>query len=170
MAFRIDGDNLTVNSQFAWVNWILCGIFTLGFPPAIMAMWQAGPEKIPLWFNLIFTGCFLGALPFLLSEIAKARIVKARIDARSGMIEISKRGLITRSRETRRIEDIDHIEMQTSDNDGYFFSLHVFFCDGADFAFGHGNYRAGMEEERDRFLAFLRKRRPELVAVEKFVA
>lgn len=170
MAFRIDGDCLTVNSQYAWVSWIIYGIFVLGFPPAIIAMWQAGPEKIPLWFNLIFTGFFLAVLPYFLREIARARIVRAHIDTASGIVEISKRGLVTRSRETRRVEDIDRIEMQTSENDGEYFSLHVIFRDGGSFAFSHGNYREGMEEERDRFLTFLQKRRPELGAVERFVA
>ncbi len=59
--------------------------------------------------------------------------------------------------------------MRTSDDDGEFTTLLVVFRDGEEFAFSHGNYPQGMEEERDRFLAFLRIRRPELQAVEKFV-
>ena len=169
MAFRIEGDRLTVKSRHAWAMWLLYGIFALGFPPAILAMWQAGPEKIPLLANLAFTGLFLAGLPFLLGEIAKQRLVTAHLDRKTGVLEVSQRGLITHSRETRRIEDVDRVEMETSDNDGEFHALYVVFRDGSRFAFSHGNYRRGMEEERDRFLAFLRMRRPELQAVEKFV-
>ena len=166
MAFRIDGDILTVSSHYAWVSWIFCGVFAFGFPPAIIAMWRQSPDQIPLLVNLACTCIFLGALPYLFGEMAKARLVKARIDAKSGTIEISKRGLITRSRETRRIEDIDRIEMQTTDNDGEYFSLHVIFHDDGSFPFRHGNHRASMEDERDAFLAFIQKMRPEVEAVE----
>ena len=169
MAFRIEGDRLTVNSHYAWAIWILCGVFLCVFPPAIIAMWRAAPEKIPLWVCLFFTLGFSAFAPYLIGEIVRARLVRASLDRASGVIRIAQRGLFARSCMAKRFDEIERIEMRTTDNDGEFHGLHVVFRDGTDFAFRHGNCREYMEEERDRFLDFVRRRRPEVGAVERFV-
>jgi len=168
MAFSVECDRLTVHSRHAWALWGVYLLFLLGFPAAVLAMWRAGPEAAPRWFALVLTALFLVAVPFLLREIARARLVRARLDRASGAIHITKRGLFTHSRATRTFDDIERVEMRTSDNDGAFHTLHIVFRDGTDFAFSHGNAREGMEAERDRMLEFLRGRLPDATAVEVF--
>ena len=145
MVFTIDREVLTVNSRYAWVPWIFHAIFLLVFLPGILAMWHAGPETIPLLFNLAFTGLFLAAAPFMLDEIAKARLVRGKFDRIGGTVNLIKQGLVTRREFARTFDDIDRIEMRTSDNDGEFHTPLVVFRDGEEFAFSHGNYRQGME-------------------------
>lgn len=169
MAFTIERDTLKVCSYHAIATWLLCGAFLAAFPVAIVAGWRAGPDTIPLWTNLVFTGLFLAAGPFLIREIADARIVRASLDRASGVIRVAQSGLTGRSSAAKSFDDIERVEMRTSDNDGEFHTLCLVFRDGTDFAFRHGNYRQGVEEERDRFLAFLRQRRPDVQAVEKYV-
>jgi len=169
MAFRIDGDRLQVNSHYAWVAWIFHGCFLIIFPLATIAIWRAGPDKAPFWFSLIFTIGFLAAVPFLLREIVQARLVRATLDRARGSIEIAKQGLLSRSQATATFDDIERIEMRTSDNDGEFHTLYLVFRDGTDLAFRHGNHRQYIEEERDHFLAFVRQRRPDITAIEQSV-
>ncbi|MGE3248069.1 MAG: hypothetical protein AB7F96_11030 [Beijerinckiaceae bacterium] len=166
MAITIDRDVLTVCSRYACVQWIFHATFPLVFPPAILAMWRAGPDQLPLWFTLLF----LAAVPFLLNEIARARLVRATLDRMNGTVEVQRRGLIVLSQLAGTFDDIDRVEMRTTDNDGEFHRLFVVFRDGSDFEFRHGNCRQAMEAERGRLREFLHVRRCDLTAVEKFVA
>lgn len=168
MAFQIDSDVLTVNSRHAWVVWPFYALFLFIFPVVIWAMWTSRSAEIPLWFNTIFTGLFLAAAPFLIREMCAARLVRARLDGRTGRISVRQRGLFSRSSEERDFADILQVEMRTTDNDGEFHTLRVVFRDGSGFAFLHGNHRQSVEEERDRFLGFLHRRLPGVKAVEVF--
>lgn len=167
MAFSLFGNRVTVKSRYAYSVWILHGIFLLVFPAAIWAMWTTQEVHIPILFSAVFTLMFLGAVPFLISEIVKEHLVCAELDADNGTVCVCKRGLFTHSYDCREFGDIERIEMRTSDNDGEFHSVYIVFRDGFEFPFLHGNHRQGVESERDRFVSFIQQTLPDVTVIEQ---
>jgi len=168
MTFKLGENTLVVRSHHAWVTWVLNGLFLLVLPAAIWAMWT-GQAPVPQWFSLLFTALFLVALPFLLSEMGRARLVTALLDAASGDVQVVSRGVFQHSTLRRQFSDIDRLELRTTSGDGDFHTLLLVFRDGTEFELAHGNRREGMEEECNRLLAFLRRKRPDVAVTERRV-
>lgn len=166
MAVSINGDRATIKSRFAWSVWILHGIFLLFFPPLIWAMWTTETADIPVYASAVFTGLYLLCVPWLLRGLATETLVSGEIDRKAGTVRLVTRGLAKRSVAARPIDDIDRIEMRTTDNDGEFHSVYLVFRDGTYCAVLHGNDRVGVEDKRDTFLDFIRQRRPDVTVVE----
>lgn len=168
MAFELHENTLAVRSHHAWVTWVVLGFFLLALPLAIWAMWT-GRAPVPHWFSLLFTALFLLALPFLLSEIGRARLVTALLDAASGDVRVVTRGVFRHSTLRRHFSDIDRLELRTASGDDDFHTLLLVFRDGNEVELAHGNRREGMEEECSRLLTFLHRRRPDVTVTERRV-
>jgi len=166
MAFTLHENTLAVRSHHAWVTWVVHGFFLLALPGAIWAMWT-GQAPVPTWFSLVFTALFLVALPFLVSEIRRVRLVTALLDAASGDVHVVTRGVFRRGTLRRHFSDIDRLELRTTSGDGDFHTLLLVFRDGNAFEVAHGNRRKGMEEACSRLLAFLHRKRPDLAVTER---
>lgn len=90
------------------------------------------------------------------------KIVTLEIDRTLGQIQVSKRALFSKEKEMRKIDEIDFIQVECSDNDGEFFNVNIHFKDNSVLPILHGNHRASIFGQIKEINDFLEVRLPKI--------
>lgn len=162
MRLDVNGDKLFLKNDYAGCMWIFYSFMIIPFFSGIYLLWQEPSDTVPLYFVLPFTIVFLIAVPIMLKEAIKMRIVTLEMDRTLGQICISKSALFSKEKELRKINEIDFIQVECSDNDGEFFNVKMHFKDNVVVPILHGNHRASIFGQIKEINDFLEVRFPKV--------
>ena len=166
MRLDIKNDKLYLKNDYAGCMWIFYTVLIVPFIFGIYLLWQEPRDVAPLYFVLPFTVLFLFAAPILIKQAVKMKIVTLEIDRTLGHIKISKSALFSKKKELRKINEIDFIKVECSDNDGEFFNVNMHFKDSAIRPILHGNHRVSIFGQIEDINDFLEVRFPKITIQE----
>ncbi|MDZ7588840.1 MAG: hypothetical protein U5J78_06805 [Parasphingorhabdus sp.] len=172
MGSQQDGDRMVITNNHAGCLWLFYAVLLIPFFIAVPYLWLAPRDKAPLMFIVPFTLIFVLALPFVVRHILHLEYIRMTLDRRpradsGGLIMIQTRGIFTRRNIVKPLDQIWRMEMEVSDNDGYFYSVDLAFRDGTKIALTQGSHKAGVLQECDNLREFLHRDIPELQMVER---
>ena len=130
-----------------WFSAAIATVFLLVFPLVIVAMWLAPREEIPLYFVAPFTAIFAFAVPFLFGMVRNAR--SRRFLMRGSRLEIEEWRPFRQMRHILDVSagDISHLELVTTENDGYWYMGSVVVQDGDRFVFSQSGSKDVVQDD-----------------------
>lgn len=150
-----------------WPQAIICFIFLIIFPVAIIAIWTTPPDDMPLYFSAPFTLVFALTGPFLVRQVMGARTRRIAIDAPGRSIVLTTvqpfNGAKSRS---IAMEDVRRVLFETTDTDGFFHRGLLDLGAADQITFTQGNHHAAVRAEAERMITALRQVQPALEIVE----
>lgn len=155
MRLDIKGDKLFLKNDYAGCMWLFYTFLFLPFVVGIYLLWQEPRETAPLYFVLPFTLVFLATAPILIWQAMKMRIVTVEIDRTLGTAKITKSAIFSKTYDSRKLDEINAIHVECSDNDGEFFNVTLRFKDDDELPIIHGSSRTGVYDEITRIAEFL---------------
>lgn len=147
-----------------WPGAIVCFIFLIIFPIAIIAGWNAALAE---YFLVPFALVFALAVPFLVRQVMGARTRRIAIDAPGRAIVLTTvqpfKGAQSRS---IAMEDVRRVLFETTDHDGFFYRGLLDLGAADQIVFTQGNHHAAVRAEAERMITALRQVQPALEIVE----
>ncbi|NNE87778.1 MAG: hypothetical protein HKN27_06845 [Silicimonas sp.] len=157
--------NLEFKDGKDWAEAVLCAIFLIVFPIAIIALWKGPQETVPLYFLLPFTGIFLICVPLLIRAVLIARSRTITVDRKTGEVSVTSRAPVRNDRQRFAATDIDAAVFRTTDNDGYWYTA-LLRTPGQDVVFAQGSHRPDVRKKFEAMVAELRRFAPALKVEE----
>jgi hypothetical protein len=150
-----------------WPQAIVCFIFLIIFPIAIIALWTTPPDNMPLYFLAPFALVFALTVPFLVRQVMGARTRRIAIDAPGRAIVLTTvqpfNGAKSRS---IAMESVRRVLFETTDTDGFFYRGLLDLGAADQVTFTQGNHHAAVRAEAERMITALRQVQPALEIVE----
>jgi hypothetical protein len=150
-----------------WPGAIVCSIFLIIFPIAIIALWNTPSDEAPLYFLAPFTLVFVLGVSFLVRQVMGARTRRIAIDAPGRAIVLTTvqpfNGAKLRS---IAMEDVRRVLFETTDYDGFFYRGLLDLGAADQITFTQGNHHAAVRAEAERMITALRQVQPALEIVE----
>lgn len=149
-----------------WPEAAIFLVFLIAFPFAMVALWRLGSEVVPVYFALPFTLVFLVAVPFMAGRLRAARTRQISFVPAIGVLHVIESRPGRRDHTRADAGEVDRIEFNTTDNDGFWYTASLVLRDGRSFGFAQGNWRPDVSEKYERFAASLRQANPDIRLVE----
>jgi hypothetical protein len=150
-----------------WPGAILCSIFLIIFPVAIIALWTAPRDEVPLYFLVPFTLVFALAVPFLAREVISARTRRIAIDAPGRAIVLTTVQPFNGARSRNiAMKDVSRVMFETTDHDGFYYRGLLDLGADDQITFTQGNHHTTVRAEAERMITALRQVQPALEIVE----
>lgn len=147
-----------------WPGAIVCFIFLIIFPIAIIAGWNAPRSE---YFLVPLALVFALMVPFLVRQVMGARTRRIAIDALGRAIVLTTvqpfNGAKSRS---IAMEDVRRVLFETTNHDGFFYRGLLDLGAADQITFTQGNHYAAVRAEAERMITSLRQVQPALEIVE----